>query len=122
MDDVVIKKLMEENETLRERIRQLEDICSEPKPLPRRLGLTKREDEIVRILLVRGAASHEFMRVVIYGEDEQARDLAKVFICKARDKLRRWGIVIGTKWGWGYDLPEQSREKFRTMIAEAEHG
>ena len=122
MDEVVIKKLMEENDTLRERIRQLEDICSEPKPLPRRLGLSKREDEIVRMLLVRGAASHEFMRVVMYGEDERSRDLAKVFVCKARDKLRKFGIVVGTRWGWGYEMPEESRAKLRAMIAEAEHG
>jgi hypothetical protein len=117
--DATIKSLREEVDTLKERVRQLEDICREPRPLPRRLGLSKREDEVVRILLKMGAVSHEAMTTILCPDTSPGYDYGKFFVCKARIKLKKFGITIDTRWGWGYEMSAEARAKLRAVEVSA---
>jgi DNA-binding response OmpR family regulator len=118
--DPIIEKLTVENDTLRERIRQMEDAFFSPKPLPRKLGLSGHEGRIVSILLKNGAASRDAILLAVYGGARDAPDpsLLRVYISKARRKLRAHGITIETRRSYGYSMSKESREKLRVIVGD----
>lgn len=110
-----IDALEAENDELRERIRQLERtfLNTEWTP-PVELGLTIGEARIVGMLAVREeATTKDMFMTALYGlrpdSDQVEPKIIDVFVCKARRKLARYGIEIGTVWGRGYIMPEASR-------------
>ena len=113
-----IEVLERENETLRERIAQLEaQLRGGDRYVPVEWGLTRSEATMVLALSTRQQCSKDMLMQALYsgGVDEGAKPkIVDVFICKIRKKLKPFGVDIATIWGLGYALDPATRE----MLAE----
>lgn len=80
---------------------------------PRELGLTRKEGDFLKALIVRERCTKEYLFNAIYSvmEDPPQIKIIDVFVCKLRAKLRPHGIRIGTIWGVGYELSPGMREQ-----------
>lgn len=117
LDDV-----REENETLRERIRQLETLLAPVVVLPPEWGLSRNETLIFRVLLGREMATKDQMMAILYGDraDEPPDPkILSVFIFKMRKKLKPFDINIRTFWGSGAGLDPDTRQRFRATAGRA---
>ncbi|TPM41566.1 winged helix-turn-helix domain-containing protein [Mesorhizobium sp. B2-3-4] len=107
MDDLVIRQ-QQEIETLRERVRQLEDALVPPDvSVPLEWLLTGREARVFAFLTTRDVASKSAIMQAIYTagvDDEPEIKIVDVFVCKIRKKLKPFGVTIATVWGQGYSL------------------
>jgi DNA-binding response OmpR family regulator len=103
-----------ENDTLRERIDQLERALFADAPAPVEWGLTYQEARLVGCLLQRPVATKDALMATLYrndGREEADIKIIDVFICKARKKLAPFGIEIRTVWGQGYMIDETTRRR-----------
>lgn len=112
--------LQEENDELREKVRQLEELLAAGVlRIPREFGLTGTEETILGVLL-----SHEmgtvdqFLHALYYGrgDDSPGGNIVNVYICRLRKKLGEYGIEIKTVWGRGYSLTKDSKAIIRQMF------
>lgn len=114
-----IKVLEDENEELREKVRQLEEQQRGTRPMPLEFGLTGSEERMLAILLSRdGAVTKETFLNLMYGglpDDEPELKIIDVFICKLRKKLKPFDIEVTTIWGRGYILGPAEKKKIRAM-------
>jgi two-component system cell cycle response regulator CtrA len=104
-----------ENETLRERVRQLELALYAGAQVPLDWGLTQQESIVVGALLRTEMATKERLMTALYGGriDEGAEvKVIDVFVCKVRKKLRAFGLEIETVWGQGYRMSAAARAEF----------
>lgn len=115
-------KLLEaENETLRERIDQLQKeigIAAEP---PLIFGLTKNEAIMFGVLLTTLAPRKTTFMAALFSDriDESPEiKIIDVWIYKMRQKLKPFGIEIKTEWGIGYSMPKASKVIARQLIAQ----
>lgn len=109
MDDAErIRRLTVENETLKERIRQMERAMKEHTPLFH-LPLEPKQRAMVNLLLLREAVTHDAMATVL----GMNYSTIKVQMSKIRRKLAPLGVKIGTDWGAGYYLTPDMKEKVR---------
>lgn len=108
-----------ENETLRERVRQLEAVLSaDDVELPWEWGLTGSERCVFGVLLSRKVATKDAIMAALYrslGRDEAEEKIVDVYICKIRRKLKAFGVTIITRFGAGYELDADCRNKL--MVA-----
>ncbi len=112
LENALIEKLENENEELRERIIQLEEMLGYSIVVPVELGLTASEAKVLGYLNKVEYASKEGILNALYGDrpnDIPELKIVDVFICKIRGKIRQFGIKIETVWGRGYRLPPQSK-------------
>lgn len=121
-----VAKLMEENDTLRERVRQLMTELGETQaPLPREWQLTRTEEALMRALIAREVASRDFIMHFLYcvkPEDAPEPKIIDVLVCRLRPKLKPFGIEIATVWGRGYSLDATTRARFPAkQPAQTEH-
>jgi two-component system cell cycle response regulator CtrA len=84
--------------------------------------LTGKEYAILELLVLRKGTvltKEAFLNHIYGGMDEPEIKIIDVFICKLRKKLAQAGApnLIGTVWGRGYILREQTS---RTSYADAE--
>ncbi|TPN44433.1 winged helix family transcriptional regulator [Mesorhizobium sp. B1-1-4] len=118
MDDLVIRQ-QQEIETLRERVRQLEDALVPPSVrVPLEWLLTGSEARLFAFLTTRDVATKAAIMQAIYSpgvDDEPEPKIVDVFVCKMRKKLKPFGVSIETVWGQGYAL--QRRSEYQTRIA-----
>lgn len=127
MDDAaLIERQQDEIETLRERVRQLEERLAPQFAVPVEWALTGKEALMFAALVARGEASKQALMDALYSDkpdgDEPEIKIVDVFICKLRKKLRPYGIEIQTIWGRGYALPDEVRARFRQISnPEAQH-
>ncbi|WP_411037690.1 winged helix-turn-helix domain-containing protein [Shinella sp. BYT-45] len=101
-------------ETLRERIRQLEEALSPTFLPPVEFGLTASEAKVLSCLISRDVATKQQIMTTIYSDrvdDEPDPKIVDVFVCKLRKKLKPHGVIISTVWGQGYRL--ENRDQFR---------
>lgn len=99
------KALREENEELRETVRQLQAVASEAASLPPGVPhLTRREECVLRYLLRRhSVASRDDIYFAMYGgQGEVDIKIVDVMVHKLRRKLAQTDITIVTDWGRGY--------------------
>lgn len=105
--------LTQENEELRDRIFQLEDLLGMNFDSPAFLGLTGKEAKLFGILMKRDAVTKAGAMDALYGlspEIDMAEEkIIDVFICKLRAKLETFGIGIETNWGQGYFMTEAAK-------------
>jgi two-component system cell cycle response regulator CtrA len=104
-----------ENETLRERVRQLELALYAGAQVPVDWGLTLQESIVVGALLRTEMATKERLMTALYGgriDDGGEIKIIDVFVCKARKKLRAFGVEIETVWGQGYRMSAAARAEF----------
>jgi two-component system cell cycle response regulator CtrA len=113
--DQYLEKLEEENEELRERVRQLEEIIGYTVEVPMQFGMTAHESRMLGLMMKRELCSREFLLTSLYGhlppDDEPEIKIIDVYACKLRKKLKPFGIEIGTKWGQGYFLSAADKAK-----------
>lgn len=112
-----LERLREENDLLRLRVEELEGILLRP-VLPRSLKLTKRESEILAVLLARPLSSRSDLMTALYSleaGDPPDDQIIAIFIVKLRKKLGRFGITIQTQWGQGWFLTNDDKAKVRAL-------
>jgi two-component system cell cycle response regulator CtrA len=117
-----LEALEAENQRLRDRVTQLEEVVGFSIDLPIFLGLTTHEARLFGALLKRPVWTKEQLLFALYSgrhDDEQPEiKIIDVYVCKARKKLARWGIEIETLWGQGYRLAPDMRTKALALIGE----
>ncbi|WP_448031522.1 helix-turn-helix domain-containing protein [Bradyrhizobium liaoningense] len=110
--DDLVQRLEHENDELRERIRVLEELVGIRIDVPLVFGLTAHEAVLFGLLLRRDLVTKEMAMVGLYGDrpdlDPEIK-IVDVYVCKARKKLKRFGVEIETVWGRGYRLSAESK-------------
>jgi two-component system, cell cycle response regulator CtrA len=109
-----------ENEQLRERVQQLEELLGLSFESPPILGLTQREGALFGLLLSREFLTKEAIMVGLYGlmpgADEVEIQIVDVFTCKLRKKLKPFGIAIETSWGRGYYMTAEAKAAAKALM------
>jgi DNA-binding response OmpR family regulator len=110
-----------ETARLRDRVEELERLIGLRTLPPRLWGLTRREADVLGILLRRQVMTHAQLFEAIWGGDSE-RDIkiVEVVVCKLRAKLRPHGIAIHTEYGVGYFIPPDAKATARAQIAAHE--
>ena len=110
MDDLLDVQRAE-IDTLRERVRQLENILApDDVHVPVEWRLTASEAKVFAHLTTREIATKQSLMLAMYSDRVEAEPEIKivdVFICKMRKKLSRFGVEIVTVWGSGYSLVDR---------------
>lgn len=115
--------LLEERETLREQVRQLEEALAPTALLPRAWRLTKTEERFIRAIRAVGPnlLHHERAMLTLYGmwEDAPEQKILDVMICKIRRKLMeaQAQIRIETIWGRGWRMTPEACAMFDAAVA-----
>ena len=110
-----------ETARLRDRIEELERLMGMRMVPPRLFGLTRREADMLGILLRRQVMTHAQLFEAIWGGDSDCSvKIVEVVVCKLRAKLRPHGIAIRTEYGVGYFIPPDSKATARALIAAHE--
>ena len=102
-----------EIETLRERIRQLEDALAPSNiHIPVEWRLTSSEAKVFAHLTTRDVATKQSIMLAMYSDRidvEPEIKIVDVFVCKMRKKLKSFGVEIATVWGAGYSLTDRNQ-------------
>ena len=89
--------------------------------VPVLFGLTDHESRLLGGLLTREIMSKSQILSALYGhlppDDEPEIKIVDVYVCKARRKLKRFGVSIETKWGGGYYMTREAKAKVREYLA-----
>lgn len=120
--DQYVQTLEAENELLREKIVALEEAMGMRIEAPLMLGLTSHETKLFGILLKRDVVTKEAAMSALYGDrpnGEAEIKIVDVYICKARKKLKPFGIQIETIWGRGFRMPAASKAQAAALLAES---
>jgi two-component system cell cycle response regulator CtrA len=116
----LIEQQQQEIETLRERIRQLEQILVPDDAVTHvEWGLTASEAKVFAHLTTRDICTKQSIMYALYtgriDEDPEPK-IVDVFICKIRKKVEKYGVQIETVWGQGYSLT--NRADYRSKVTE----
>ena len=116
--------LREENDTLREHIRQLKELLvPEQLSFSTVLKVTKTEDIILVTLI--SAESRVVSRSVLMNilycmritdREVPQEKIIDVYICTLRTKLKPWNIEIHNSFGRGYFIPTKSRDNALMLL------
>lgn len=114
LKDQRIAALENENDELRERVRQLEIevFGAGTWHCPVEFRLTPSEQKILTALVARERCSKEFLHLSTAkpGEHpEAALKIIDVWVCRIRKKIEPFGLGIQTLWGTGYTLSDADR-------------
>ena len=106
-----------ETARLCDRIEELERLLGMRAMMPRMFGLTRREADLLGILLRRQVMSTTALFEAIWGGDsERSIKIVDVILCKLRAKLRPHGIAIRNEYGVGYFIPPDGKAAVRALI------
>lgn len=111
--------MREENDRLRARIQDLEEVLFSAALPPIEYGLTRQEARVFGVLVSRPLATKSAIMAALY--DERGADWAEpkivdVLVCKIRKKLAPFGIEILTRWGEGYFIADDMRQQLRRTV------
>jgi DNA-binding response OmpR family regulator len=110
-----------ETTRLRDRVEEVERLLGMRVVPPRLWGLTRREAEVLGVLLRRQVISHAQLFEAVWGGDSDCGvKIVDVVVSKLRAKLRPHGITIRTEYGAGYFVPAASKVAARVLIAAHE--
>ncbi|MCJ2069582.1 helix-turn-helix domain-containing protein [Methylobacterium sp. J-030] len=115
--------LLEERDTLREDVRQLEEALTSMIVLPKAWRLTTTEERVICAIRAVGlnVLHRERGLLALYGLWDEVPDQKNinVWICKIRQKLReaQAEITIETVWGRGWRMTAESWVRFDAFIA-----
>lgn len=113
LEDAYVAGLERENEELREKVRQLEELCGFRLHVPVEFGLTDAEGRLFGHMVKAEAVTKDGAMAVLYGHrpnEVPEIKIVDVFICKMRKKLLKFNVEIETIWGQGYRLPAASKK------------
>ena len=99
-----IERLETENERLRQKIQRLEWMLETPEPAPA-LDLTAQQWTLFRVLEKHGRATNgQLLAAMEYsgGDLTDAKNSLKSQIWN----MRRKGVAIRSRYGWGYEMTE----------------
>jgi two-component system cell cycle response regulator CtrA len=120
MNNAELIRLREENDELRERVRQLEEHLGWRFTSPSALGLTATHDIVLGCMMSRSVAREEFILEALYYRDPSggtADDrIVDVFIYHMRKRLKPHGIAIYTERGVGYYLNADGKKKIQELL------
>jgi len=120
--DSYVAAVEAENDTLRARVAWLEAEIGLRIEVPLIFGLTESEGKIIAMLVSRDLVTKEGLLIAVTrdatGNTVPEIKIVDVYICKARRKLKKFGVVIETVWGLGYRMPEESK----ALVAGYLHG
>ena len=121
--DAAVRALRERLDIAEAETRWLRDMLKPPDFYPKSFGLTGHEGRALKALMARGAPiSRASLLAAIYfdGLADEVPEIKTidVMICKLRQRLKRFGIVIDTYWGEGYRLKDRA---LVTRAVEAEN-
>src|SRR5262245_7404384 len=111
-----------ENDLLRERIRQLEEMVGIGLEVPPMFGLTGKESALLGIMMERELTTKESALDLMYFDrpnDTPEVKIIDVFVCKMRKKLEKFDVKIETVWGRGYRLPPDSKKNVQAYLKQA---
>jgi two-component system cell cycle response regulator CtrA len=120
--DSYIETLEAENDTLRERIRELEAMLGMSIDAPLELGLTGTEARMFGLLRKVELASKKSLMTALYWDridDAPHEKIVDVMICHLRRKLKPWKIEIETAWGQGYAMQAASKKIANALFDRA---
>lgn len=109
----------DENERLRERVRQLEELLGARWRPPLEWRLTAQEARFMGVLVHRDQPTKNAFMAALYrdtGADEAEEKIVDVLACKIRKKVAPFGVEIQTIWGHGYALPDHQREALKAGV------
>jgi DNA-binding response OmpR family regulator len=113
-------QLRRDNDTLRERVRQLEALLVPRLQLPLALGLTPAQERIVLYLFKRkGFASAGDIATAVevqFDRHESSETTVRTYISKIRAVLRPHGVTILTRYGVGFSLTDDSKKRLAAII------
>ena len=123
MDEVV--ELRHEVQALRDALEAMRSsLESEPGlKLIQIAHLTHTERLVLGILIRRRRVTKDQLMTALYchrPDNEPCPKIIDVMVCKIRKKLKPHGIVIKTIWSTGYEIPLDSIERIKAMIAAAD--
>jgi len=122
--DAIVRRLREENDELRERVRQLEELFyGGDEFTPPEWGLTAQEQILFWLLVRRRHVTRDQAMTALYSDRADCDvdpKVVDVFVCKMRAKLGRHGISIATHWGRGFELDAATRARFRRPLPAAQ--
>lgn len=113
-------RLLAENDALRERVRQLEEMLGCGFRAPREWGLTAREERFLGLLVARPFVAHEVAKAFLFTDSEALHvdAMLRIYVSRLRRKIAVAGGKIILIWGRGYELDGA----MRTMLTpRAEH-
>lgn len=122
-DEARLNALRDENETLREQIRQYQEALAPRALLPKSWRLTGKQETLLRALRAVGpnVLHHERAMLALYDMWEDAPDqkILDIMICHIRRKLMeaQAQIRIETVWGRGWRMTPESCAMFDAAIA-----
>lgn len=112
-----VADLRAENDELRERVRQLEDLLRPSAvTVPPQWRLTATEAAVFRHLVSRPMATFGSLEAALYSDradDCPDRRILSVWIWKLRRKVEPHGVRIETVWGQGWRLHDRERYRSR---------
>lgn len=116
--DLVVKRLLAENEELHEQVRQLKQVLTPPFIAPYEWHLTRYETQILSSLLSAKLISKERLLVSLYSDynDPPTDNNLRVLVSKLRKKLSPFGVVIKFIWGQGYLLEDLEQWRSRLLV------
>lgn len=116
-----VAAMEEENDILRERVRQLEKMLGISHDVPLLFALTGREGMLFNLLMSHPIVSKEAALDHMYFDrpnDMPELKIIDVFICKIRKKLLPFGVAIDTVWGRGYSMSGASKALVKQYLAQ----
>lgn len=111
---------MSELERLRDRVTELEEILGLNLCLPDALDLSKRETQIVGLLVKRPIVSRDAIFSAVYGSlpwrSQPDIKTIEVHICNIRRKLAKHGLEMKNRYGVGYYFENEAKVKLREFM------
>lgn len=104
-----LRRAIDENELLRERIRQLEEIIAPQVEIPPSFRLTPTESRIFRSLKTGRVMSRNSLLTLLYSDRAEPPEnelIVNSFICHIRRKIEPFGLKIECSYGVGWWLVE----------------
>jgi DNA-binding response OmpR family regulator len=108
-------------ESLKNRVRELEEILGATIEFPSTLELTPSEGALLGILLNREIVPPAAAFAILYGsqaggEPSDPKNVVSVLIMRLRKKLAAHGVDIKTRSGAGYYMTVKAKDQLRSII------
>lgn len=115
--------LQEENEMLRERVRQLEVAlgATDNSAMATKFGLSASLMILLQMMVKKPIMLRDAAMLALYGHyadrDTPDEKIIDIFISQLRKKMEPFGVKIITDWGRGYYLSDESKKIIADLVA-----